>query len=56
MWTSPDGIDWTQAPDPSGRFEIDPDDVANTSSSIVMSACCIASAGRILMRSADGIM
>jgi hypothetical protein len=56
MWTSPDGIDWTQAPDPSGRFEIDPDDVANTSSSIVMSACCIASAGRILMRSADGIV
>ena len=54
MWTSADGVRWSLAPGPSGRFETDAQQVANTSSSMVMSACCLASRRQTLMTSTDG--
>jgi hypothetical protein len=55
VWTSPDGVQWTLDPDPTGHLGGHVDQVAATPNSIVAWACCRSDGNGILSTSTDGI-
>jgi hypothetical protein len=56
VWSSSNGVDWAEDPDPSGHFDGTLTTVAATSSAVVATVCCTASGASSLRTSSDGIV